>query len=376
MTDEKKKGFMDEYLNVFKFWTDMTRSWTDYASLTDISKKGSESFLTPFMDYFNNWNKMYTRSIEMMRTVYPFPMEANAYTNMMIKGIDSYIKVYDSWIKSMDKIFVEGYRFMSGIAAGEETDIKKVISDMENYYKEVFESFIKIIEDIPFIDVKIIKDSFNKFISAFPEDQERMKVFQEKYLTYIQKTIKDWNETVKILTKSMAESIEKGEFSTEIYQRLMEMYNETYISFLESLKPLLDLDEDLAKDIIDLNKKYFNVISAWLEIPMSIFDGINKTYKELTKYVKEISTEEVTSPAKLQEKWTKFYQDSAKNFVQMTNVANTIPKLIDNMIDYVKTTDKFFAKYMPPYVPKKSMVKVEETKTEEIKPVKKTETKK
>jgi len=372
MTDEKKKSFMDDYLNMFKFWTDMTRSWTDFASLTDISKRGSESFLTPFVDYLNNWNKMYERFIETMRTVYPFPMEANAYTNMMIKGIDSYIKLYDAWIKSMDKIFVEGYRFMSGIAAGEETDVKKIVLDIENYYKEVFDSFVKMIEDVPFIDVNIIKDSFNKFTNAFPEEQERIKEFQEKYITFIQKTIKDWNDTVKILTRSMAESIEKGEFSTEIYQKLIGMYTDTYVSFLESLKPLLDLDEDLAKDIIDWNKKYFNVFSAWLEIPMSMFDGINKNYKELTKYMKEISTEGITSPSNLQEKWTKFYQDSAKNFVQMSNVANTIPKFVDAMIDYIKTTNKFFAKYMPPYVPKKSSTKVEE----EPKTAKKTETKK
>jgi len=312
---------------------------------------------------------MYERFIEMLRNVYPFPMEINAYTDMMVKGVDSYIKIYDAWIKSMDKMFSEGYRFISGIATGEEQDVKEIISSIENYYKEVFESFTKMIEGISFIDTNIIKDSFNKITGAFPEDQERIKMFQENYLTYIQKTIKDWNETVKILTKSLAESIEKGEFSTEIYQKLMGMYNETYINFLESLKPLLNLDEDLAKDVIDWNKKYFNMISTWMETPLSMFDGVNKTYKELMKYIKETSTEEITSPAKLQEKWTKFYQDSAKSFIQMANVANTTPKFIDSMIDYIKTTNKLFTKYMPPYITKKDIVRVEEDKT-----VKKAET--
>ncbi|BDC36332.1 hypothetical protein [Candidatus Methanoliparum sp. LAM-1] len=372
MTEEKKKSFMDEYLNIFKFWTDMAKYWADYTNLMDISKIGSESFLTPVMDYFNSWNKMYERFIETIKNVYPFHMGIDTYTDTLVKGVDSYIKVYDTWIKGMDKIFVEGYRVMSGIATGKETDVKKIISDMEDYYKEVYESFIKMIEAVPFIDVNIIKDSFDKFTGAFSEEQERMREFQEKYLTYIQKTIKDWNETVRIFTKSMVESIEKGEFSTEIYQKLIGMYNETYVNFLESLKPLLDLDENLAKDIIDWNQKYFNMISAWLEIPLKMFDSINKNYKELIKYITEVDKEEITSPEKLQEKWAKFYQDFAKNFVQKANVSNTIPKFIDSMIDYIKTTNKFFTKYMPPYVTKKDVTKAEE----ETKPTKKTETKK
>jgi hypothetical protein len=312
----------------------------------------------PFLAYLENWGKMYDSFMNATQGVFPSYGELNDYTDAMMKGIDAYIKIYDKWIKNIDRVGRAGYEFSAGLISGKEIKTEEILTTMRGFYDDMLGSLVEPLEALPFSDINVVKGAVEKFLSAFPEEEKQIRDFFDGCFNYTIKTMNDWNSLIKKAGKDYADGIGRGELSVEPYQKMIDMCSETYSGLLKALNLSLGPEyNDRTEDIAEWAGKYLDMISSWFEIPMKLYQGVWKSFGDVSMYIEEMRGEETGSTGgDLYDRWSKFYRRLSSDLMKTADFSTTVPNFIDKLVDYTKSTNALYEKLIaPPYATKKEV---------------------
>jgi len=372
----EEKGVFDAYSDAFRLWSEMARSWMKSASGFPMPFGDTGNLFKPFLGYFEDWSKMYNSFMAATQGVFPPYGALKDYMDAMVKGIDSYIKIYDAWIKSVDRVGRTGYEFVTESISGKEMKTEELLTAMRESYDDILSSFMEPLEAVPFTDVKALKEATKKFLGAFPEEEKQIRDFFDGCFSYTVKTMNDWNSMIKEASKAYADGIGRGEISVEPYQKMVEMCSETYSGLLKALKPSLGPEYSyLTEDLVEWSGKYLDMISFWFEIPMKLYQGVWKSFSDVSRYIEEMRGEEIGSTGDLYDRWSKFYRRATSDLMKTADFSTTVPEFIDKLVDYTKSTNALYEKLIAPYATKKEVSDIYEAIKKDTAEIKKPEEK-
>ncbi|VUT25969.1 MAG: hypothetical protein MOIL_01322 [Candidatus Methanolliviera sp. GoM_oil] len=363
----EEKGVFGAYSDAFRLWSDMASSWMKSANVFSMPHGDTGDLFRPFLGYFGDWSKMYDSFMNATQDIFPPRGALKDYTDVMMGGIDAYIKIYDTWIKNVDRVGRAGYEFATGSISGKEINMEEILTTMRGFYDDMLGSLVEPLESLPFSDINVVKEAVEKFLSAFPDEEKQVREFFDGCFNYTIKTMNDWNSMIKSASKDYADGIGRGELSVEPYQKMIKMCSETYSGLLKALKPSLGPEYNyLTEDLVEWAGKYLDMTSSMFEIPMKLYQGVWKSFSDVSKYIEEMSGEEIGSTGDLYDRWSKFHRRLSSDLMKTANFSTTVPDFIDKLVDYTKSTDALCEKLIAsPYAAKKEVSDIHEAiKTE------------
>lgn len=363
---------MEKGKNTFGIYTDMYKSWSDIFNSWSKSMTGGgmplfrpsdmNNWFKPFQGYFGDWNRIYEGFGQTMAG-FPWPYESvNKYSRVLMQGINSYVKIYDTWIRSLDKIGRKQFEVAQGITTGKETNIEDLFDIINQSYAEISEGIVESLKGMPFEEAFKGADEINKalkkFIDSFPEEQKQAKeVFQTFCSSYI-KIINSWTESMIGSSRSFADMLAKGEISADAYNNMVNTYGEAakeaVSALLGPLSALAPDYKDMVDDLTDWANKYFDLLAAWMGVPLKLFQGIGKSSTEMYTFADETFRKgKVKSSQEYYDSWSEFYKKISADLMNNVQFFATLPRFVTALTDYIKSTNKVYQRVLTPSFPNK-----------------------
>lgn len=197
MTEREKKNPFELYTEVAESWFDLFGSWAKMSAELPTPPKTSDvtEWTKPFNSYFGDWSRIYSNFLETMNK---FPYDPMKDLNeAIIKGANSYVEIYNTWIKNMDKVMRKGYEVTQGLAKEEEVDVGEFYDTLRKSNEEIVNSMLESLKDTPFEEVEYVKDAQEKFLDSFSEEREQTREFFRKFFNTNVKLANSWNSMLK-----------------------------------------------------------------------------------------------------------------------------------------------------------------------------------
>ena len=188
---ENERSAFGVYSNMFKAWGDLSNSWARSISGMPLFKPvETDRWFKPFGDYFENWGNIHKGFTEVTKG-FSWPYEGTKdYSRTMMQGINSYVKIYDAWTKSMDKTGRKQLELVQGLATGKEVNVAEMFDDISKSYGDISNSLIESLKgttlEEAFKGVEEVNEALNQFADSFHEEQKQAKeIFQAFCSSYV-----------------------------------------------------------------------------------------------------------------------------------------------------------------------------------------------
>ena len=188
---EKERNAFGIYSDMFKAWGDLSNSWVrSMSSMPPFKPAETGSWFKPFEDYFKDWGNIHKGFTEVTKG-FSWPYEGTKdYSRTMMQGINSYVKIYDAWTKSMDKTGRKQFELVQGLATGKEVNVAEMFDDISKSYGDISNSLIESLKgttlEEAFKGVEEVNEALNQFADSFPEEQKQAKeIFQAFCSSYV-----------------------------------------------------------------------------------------------------------------------------------------------------------------------------------------------
>src|SRR4030042_3874311 len=209
-TERNQEGSMDifEFYNrASKYWLDIFNSWAKTAGSfpQTFGGVGMESWLKPSWSNMTEWTRLYTRFTDMAKTM-PSPFASMKDSSEAVaKGMDSYVKIYNAWLKIMDSVAREGYEIGQKARMGEEVDKAKFFETLNAAYDGINASVVESLKDTPFAGLKGLDKVVKDALDSLPEDQKMSREFLQELFSFSVKMTNLSTEVMKEVSKTYAE---------------------------------------------------------------------------------------------------------------------------------------------------------------------------
>ena len=345
----------------FEIYTDMFKAWGDVFG--PWAKSGKS-----FWNYPEEWSKIFTSLTEAMKG-FPLSYEAiKDYSEAAAKGINAYVKIYDAWVKSMDKIGRKQFEMVQAIAAGEEvktTELFDILRESsEDISRNLVESVRGSVFNGAFKGIEEINKAFKQFADSFSAEEKQAKETFQAFSNAFVKIVKSWNTLMVEAGKTFSDMLGKGEISPDTYKKVMIIYGEALKESVDALfgplSNLLPRYKDLVNDVTDWTNKYFDLVTSWLEVFLKFSQGIGKSSSEIYKFIDETLKESKSaSIEEFNKKWFEFYGKATADLMEAIQLSVTLPKFTNSLVEYIKATNNLYQRVMiPPFPSKEEMDKV------------------
>lgn len=375
---ERKNPF-DVYMDMLKAWGDVFSSWAKSMSSMPLPEPmGMEAWFKPFQDYFGAWGKVYEGFTETMKG-FPWPYEGmKDYGEAIVKGIDSYVKIYDAWIRSMDKIGRKQFEIAQGLVTGKEVKTDEIFDALKESYDDISNSFVESLRGTIFKEVSKGVEDVNKavkqFISSFPEEEKQAREIFQTFSNSFIKVMNSWNTSMRKAGETFSDMLRKGEISSDAYKEVVNIYGEvsreSVGALLGPLSILLPGHKDMINDVTVWTNKYLDLMASWFEMPLRLFQGIGKSSGEIQEFMSETFKEgKIKSLDEFNKNLSEFYRKVTTGLIENIQFSTTLPKFTNSLIDYIKSTNNLYRRLItPPFPIKEEMDKIY-SKIEEIKKI-------
>jgi hypothetical protein len=365
----KQETPFEAYSDMLGTWGDVVSSWSKSMSgMPFFGTKEMEKCLKPFWDYFEEWGKVYQSYTETMKG-FPWPYAAmRDYTDAAIKGIKSYITIYDAWVRSMDKIGRKQFEIAEGLATGRKVETAEIFDVLRQCYGDVSVSLAEALKGTAFEaaskGIEEVNKAVKQFVDSFPEEEKQAKETFQIFSNSFIKMIDSWNTSMVEASRTFSDMLGRGEISPGAYRKVINMYGEaskeSVAALLGPLSILLPGYKDTVDDVTEWANKYFDLISSWFEVPLKLSQGIGKSSSEMYRFVDETLREgKLRSPEQFQSRWSEFYSKATADLVEATQFSSTLPKFTNSLVEYIKSTNSLYRRIMtPPFPSKEEMDKV------------------
>lgn len=333
----------------FKPWSEMVNTWTK--TMTSIhpeefGKAGLDNWFKPYWDYMDNWNKAYQGFADATKSS-PVPLESMKQMNQNIaKAINAYVHIHDAWIRSMDAATRQGYEIGRRLMAGEEVELGTYLDTLKSAYEESASSLMEALKETPFAEMQNIDAELRNSLEAFPEEQEAAKNLLEELVRFNSRMMNISTSGMKEASATLTNMMENGTISVDSYKSIMDAYAETLKQCLEIMKPptaLLPGHKIMVDAVIGCAEKNLDMMTAWLEINLKLYEGIGKASGEITKSTSEIFKDNQNlTPDEFYKKWVQAWDESTRALIQNTDIATSVPAFLRKYTDCVKAMENAY----------------------------------
>lgn len=373
MAEKERMDVFEFYSNAFNSWSDIFSSWTK----TMESFPGAfrpmdvESWFKPFWGYMEDWNKVNESFTEMTKWM---PLQFESVKDMseaVAKGVSSYVKIYDSWLRNMDSVAREGYEAGRRSINGEEVETDKFFEALRGAYDDITTSVVESLKETPFAGIKEIDQAVKESLDSFSEEQKMAREFLNELFGFSTKMINLSTSALKEATDTFTDMVEKGTISADAYKSIMDAYGDTLKHSVEILRlpaALLPEYKDTVDDAISWVEKNLDVFISWLEINLKPYQAISKSTSEIYKLAEDAFKEgKISSQDEFYKRWAETFEKATRNLIENSQFYDSIPKFINSHTEFLKSTNKLYQNVMtPPYVTKEALDKT----SQELKKVK------
>ena len=366
MAEKETVDMFELYNRASKSWTDIFNSWAKSVSGFPQAFRGvdTESWFKPVWGYTDDWSKVY-RGFTDMSKMMPQPFASMKYvSDDVAKSIDSYMKIYDAWLKGMDAVAREGYEIGRKLSAGEEADTSKLYDDAKATYNSITAKVVESLKDTPFAGVKEIDKAIQQFLDSIPEEQKTARDLLQEVFAFNAKQINLSSLAMRQASDMFAEMLEKGTVSDDLYKSLLDAYGETLTHSMEILRipsALLPEYKDIINDVTGWAKTNLELQVSWLEVNLKLYQGVTKSAGEIYSAAEAVFKEgEVSSPDEYYKRWVEACQKATDISVKSSQIDQSIPKLINKYTEYIKSMSKLYQNLMTatPFATKEEFDKV------------------
>ncbi len=369
-TDRTGKQSMDPfefYSRASKYWMDNFNSWAESAGSFSRTFRGvdPESWFKPSWSNMTEWTRMYTGFTNMAKMMpLPFASMKDA-SEAVAKGVNSYVKIYNAWLKGMDSVAREGYEIGQKASAGGEVETDQFFETIKATFDNVTASVVESLKDTPFAGVNGMGQVVKEALDSLPTDQKAAKEFLRELFSFSVKMKNLSTETMKEIGKTSAEMLEKGPISDSGYKNLIDAYGETlkhYVEILREKAVLLPGYQDIPDDATSWAKADLDLSISWLEMNRKLYQGIAKSSKDISTTAEELfKGEKISSADEFQKRWVEACQQALDVPVKDAQFSENIHKLMNSYAEWMKSTNKLYRSVMtPPYVAKEDFDRVSE----------------
>jgi hypothetical protein len=367
-TNRTAKGSMD----TLEFYTKASKSWLDFyntwAKTMDSFPQtfrgvGMGSWFQPSWSNMAEWTKLYTGFTDRAKPM-PLPFgSVNDTSEAVAKGMNSYVKIYNAWLKGMDSVAREGCGIGWEASAGEEVDTAKFFETMKTTFAGITASVVESLKDTPFAGLegpaKVVKEA----LDSLPAEQEMTRELFQELLSFSVRTKSLSIETMKEVSKTYADMLEKGTISDSGYKNLIDAYGETLKHSVEILREkaaLLPGYTDIADDATSWAKADLGLSISWLEMNLKLYQGIANSSKDISKTAEELfKGEKISSADEYHKRWVEAYQQASDILVKDSQFSENIHKFMSGYTEWMKSTNKLYRSVMtPPYAAKEDIDRV------------------
>jgi len=365
----KEKSPFEVYTDMFGAWGDVFSSWAKSMSgMPFVGAKEVESWYEPFWGYFKDWGKIYQSFTETMRGFPYLYGGMKDYSDAGITAINSYVTIYDAWVRGMDKIGRKQLEIAQGLAAGREVKTAELFDVLRESYGDVSVSLVESLKGTAFEaaskGVEEVNKAVKQFADSFPEEEKQAKeTFQTLSNSFI-KMMNSWNTSMMEASGSFSDMLGKGEISTNAYEKMINIYGETSKesvgALLGPLSTLFPKYKDMVDDVTDWANKHFDLVACWFAVPLKLSHGIGKSSSEIYGFIDEtLKAGAVSSLDEFYSRWSEFYRKATADLMESTEFSTTMPKFTNSIIEYVKATNNLYRHVItPPFPSKEEMDKV------------------
>ena len=362
----KQRSPFEVYADMLGAWGDVVSSWSKSMSgVPFVGTKEMESWFKPFWDYFGDWSKIYQSFGESMKG-FSWPYGAmRDYTDAAIRGIDSYVRVYDAWVRSIDKVGRKQFEVAQALSSGKEVSTTEIFDTLRQTYADVSVSLAESLRGTAleqmFGAVEEVNKAVKQFADSFPEEEKQAKETFQVFTNSFIKMMNSWNTSMIEASRTFSEMLGKGEISPNAYKKVMKMYGEaskeSIGALLGPLAALLPRYKGTVDDMTQWADKYFDLISSWHEVPLKLSQGIARSSGEMYRFVDETLREAKTaSPEELYSRWFNFYSKTIADLTEATEFSTTLPKFTSNLAEFARSTNSLYRRIMTPPFPSKEEV--------------------
>jgi hypothetical protein len=365
----KEKSPFGVYTDMFQAWGDVYGSWAKSVSGMPFgATKELESWFKPFWGYFGDWGKIYESYTQAMKG-FPWPYEGmRDYSDGATKAINSYVKIYDAWVRSMDKIGRKQLEIAQGLATGRDVKTAEIFDVLRESYGDISVSLVDSLKGTAFEagskGIEEVNKAVKQFADSFPEEEkqarETFQIFSDSFI----KMMNSWNTSMMEASVTFSDMLGKGEISPNGYEKMIDMYGraskESVGAVLEPLSVLLPGYKDTVDDVREWANKYFDMATSWFEVPLKLSYGIGKSSSEMYRFIDETFKDGVVgSPEEIYTRWSAFYGKATADLMEAAQFFTTLPKFTDNLVEYIKSTDNLYRRLMtPPFASKEDIDRV------------------
>jgi methyl-accepting chemotaxis protein len=283
----------------------------------------------------------------------------------MTQSINSYVKIYDEWIKNMDKMGKKQLELVQGLATGKEVNVAEMFDDISKSYADISNSLMESLKgttlEEAFKGVEEVNEALKQFADSFPEEQKQTKeIFQTFCSSYV-KIMNSWTASTRDVSRTLPDMLSKGEISADAYKKIVntcsEASKESAGALLGPLSALLPDYKDMVDDVTDWTNNYFDLLASRIEVLLNLFQGITKSSSEMSRFANEtFGKGEISSTEELYNSWSEFYRKAAVNLTDNVHFSTTLSNFVNSFVEYVKSTNNLYRHTMTPPFPGKEEV--------------------
>jgi truncated hemoglobin YjbI len=279
--------------------------------------------------------------------------------------MNSYVKIYNAWLKGMDSVAREGYEIGQKASIGEEVETARFFETLKAAYDGITASVVESLKDTPFAGLKGLDKAVKDALDSLPEEQKMAREFLQELFSFSVKMTNLSTEVMKEVSKTSADMLAKGTISGEGYKNLIDAYGETLkhsVEILQEKAALLPGYKDIADDATSWAKANLDLSISWLEMNLKLYQGMAKSSKDISKTAEELfKGEKISSADELQKRWLEAYQQALDVLVKDAQFSENISKLMNSYAEWMKSTTKLYRSVMtPPYAAKEDFDRVSE----------------
>jgi len=365
----KEKSPFEAYTDMYRAWGDVYSSWAkSMGGMPFVGTREMESWFKPFWGYFGDWAKIYESYTEAMKG-FPWPYEGmRDYSDAATKAINSYVKIYDAWVRSMDKIGRKQLEIAQGLATGRDVKTAEIFDVLRESYGDISVSLVDSLKGTAFEagskGIEEVNKAVKKFTDSFPEEEKQAKETFQIFTDSFSKMMNSWNTSMMEASRTFSDMLGKGEISPNGYKKMIDMYvqtsKESVGAVLEPLSVLLPGYKDTVDDVREWANKNFDLVTSWFEVPLKLSYAIGKSSSEMYRFIDETFRDGVVaSPEEFYTRWSGFYSKATADLMEATQFSTALPKFTDDLVEYIKSTNNLYRRLMtPPFPSKEEMDRV------------------
>jgi hypothetical protein len=322
----------------------------------------TKNWFESYNSTLNSWSETLIDSTRNFSNVFGDQGAGNV-NEAFTKGVNSYMKMYDSTIKNATSVLKEGFEAGRKTLKGEDVKADEFFETLKKACDDAVACVSETLKETPFEGIKEIDEAIKKSMDSFSDEQKAAHAFLSEIFEFNTKLAKLSATAVKETGNALKEAKE-GEISIDGYKSILNEYGETIKRALDKYDVPAALLPEYKANIdgaIELANKNIDLLGSWIEINLKSAKAMSESASEIYKVDENIFTgAKITSPDALIKMWRKPYDKASRDFVEKAQLNESIPKFIEIWSDYIKSTGEHYRKMMtlPAFVTEKDLDRI------------------